>query len=641
MAFEDFKEKLKDTNTAEHKGLLKHVLELVSISRKTMSENYAKWDEHDAVFRSKRKADKEDRNADAKGAPRKVAIPLAYSQILTFVAFNVMTITQNRRFYELEATGTEDSVLKEPIELILERDLRRNQWNAFLVQFFLDVGRFSLGVGEVCYTEEFRWMRVEKEESVEGPFGMESTETTSTYQQIPTFVGNKVYPISPYRWLPDTRLPLTRYQEGEFCGSEDMFSMSTLRGMESDLFNLNSIPKMEEEKYKERRKKSRIDEMPTIRSNDSSSTADKGNMVKSGPVVITKMVFDLIPKHFEYEKGKTLGKEGFPVRYIAWVANDQTIVRFEEAYYLHGKFPYFASQFLADQHQTVNEGLSELCEQLAGLVTWKWNAHIASQRNSVDSRYIVDPAGVDMRSLESRSPYIFLKKTASQTGVDRYIKQFITQDVTQNIMSDSEGLKSLLESITGFTAQMQGQYSAGRRSATQDRVVAQGASARGKVGLAAQWDTGFECLGRQLIANNRQEMDFEDFQRVLGKRTFPTNPDTGLPYTIEEVFALFKADAVTIARSEDFFVFDATNPSEKAFLAQSLQEILMELMSNPAVSAVLGYGPDQMRELFNQIYILRGVTPPLLPSPQPVVPPMVPPGQPVLPELSGIPASMP
>jgi len=664
MALQDFIEALKDPKSPEHHAMVQHVCSLGKISRREMSTNYPQWDENDAIFRSRRKIDKEDRNAEREGKPKKLNIPLTFAQIMTFVAFNVTTITQNRRFFELEATGTEDMPLKEPLELLLERDLRRNTWNAFLVQFFLDIGRFSIGVGKVCYHEDYRYMRIQNETEVEGPFGQSVTQTTSAYTQIPVFVGNKIYPISPYRFLPDTRLPLTRYQDGEFCGSEDMISMSALRGMGDAYFNLDKIPKMQETEYKARKGTSRIDDMPVIRSPDTEdSWGEKGTMMQSGPVLRTEMDMEIIPKDFKYGEGKTMGKEPFPIRFHCELANDKTIIRFEEAYYLHGKYPYFMGQYSPDQHQCVNESLAEVCEQLAGLNTYKWNAHITSLKNANESKYIVDPAIIDMKTLESRSPYIRMRKDGAFLGVDKGIKQFTTVDITNNIVADSAGIKDLLESITGLSGQMQGQYSQGRRSATQDRVVAQGASARGKVGLAAQWDTAFECLGKQLIANNRQEMDFETFSRVMGKRTWPVNPNaappvdpmtgmpmvdpmTGMPvtvnYTSEEVFEMFKADPVSIAMSEDFFVFDGTNPSEKAFLAQSLQEIFMEIAANPQMAAVLGYGPEQLRELFNQIYILRGVTPPLLPSPtQAQPPPAQAPNLSVLPDPADATASLP
>lgn len=633
-SFDEFRKALEDVTSPQHSALLKHVKSLADISRGEMAKNYTTWDEHDMVFRSKKKVDREDQIAKTEGKPAKMIVPLTYSQIVTFVAFSVMSITQNARFFELEPTGTEDNPLTEPIELILERDLRKNQWNAFLIQFFLDIGRFGIGAAEVCYREDYRWIRINKTEDVEGAFGVATQKETSGFEQIPVFIGNKIYPVSPYRFLPDTRIPLTRYQEGEFCGSEDVFSLSSLEG-QPNIINSDKIPKFTETGYASRRQISRVDlgpigteprKNPNLgTSTDGNSSHDESSMVTSGPVVITKMVLDIRPKKsFKDEKGTSmLGDEEHPIRYLCWIANDKTVVRFEEAYYLHGMFPYMFAQYLPDQHMVCSEGLADVCEQITNLVTWKINAHILAQRNSLDGKLVVDPSGIDTKTLNSRSPYIYMKKAAAGLDVNRYVKEIATVDSTANVMKDVADLDGLLEKISGFSAQMQGQYSQGRRSATQDRVVAQGAGARGKTTIGGIWDTAFEPLGKQLIANNRQEMDAETFSRVMGKRDWGTNTETEQPFTVEEIFTLFKADPVSIAMSEDFFVFDGTLPSEKAFLAQSLQEILMQIMSNPEVAIIMGYDAQTIKELFNQIYLLRGVTPARLPSGKTADPAMI------------------
>lgn len=651
MNFDQFKEALQKDDSPEHGALLKHVQRLINISRKDMSKFYSTWDEFDNVFRSRRRVDKEDIENIKKGNLAKLIVPLTHSQVMTFVAFALMSITQNRRFFELEPTGREDEVLTEPIELILERDLRKNQWNTFLVQFFLDVGRFCLGAAEVCYKEEFRNIRITQTTESEGAFGTKAKKTTSDFKRLPYFVGNKIYPVSPYHFFPDTRLPLTRYQEGEFCGSEDVFAYASLQGQDY-LFNLDKIPKFTPEGYRKFRERSRADLGPIVSEpnknpNLGEGTGDHASTVNSGDVCVTKMVFDLIPKNFK--NGETPWFDGeldFPVRYIAWVANDKTVVRFEEAYYLHCQFPYVAAQYIPDQHELVNDGIAAVCDQLTSLVTWKINAHMASQRNSVNSKYIVDPAGIDVKNLDSNNPYIYLKRNASSTGVDRYIKQFKTEDTTQSTFVDIGQIEAIMEKTTGLSAQLQGQYSQGRRSATQDKVVAQGATARGKTTLSGIWDTAFEPLGKQLITNNRQEMEFDTFSRIMGKREWPDNPDIppqvdpltgqpgpGTPYTIEEVYALFKATPEDLVMAEDFFVYDGTLPSEKAFLAQSLQEIFTTILSNPIVAQTLGIGPEFVKELFNQIYLLRGVTPARLPALTPALP--------TPPAPTGIPAGPP
>lgn len=630
-SFQKFREKLKDKESPEHVALLKHVKGLIDSSRSEMSKSYTTWDSNDAVFRSQRAIDKEDRSARDKGQPAKMIVALTFSQIMTFVSFSVMSLMQNKRFFELEPTGSEDNPLREPIELILERDTRKNKWTSFLVQFFLDIGKFSLGCAEICYEENKRMVRVPQTKEQDSAFGGTIKTEKVQWTAVPTFTGNRVVPISPYRFYPDVAngLPLTRYQEGEFCGSADFWSMSSLKSMGDDvLFNLDKIPKMGKTDVDSRKTITRGDWSGfEVRQNgnmgDGDGDKDGSTMVKKGTVLVNKIVVDIVPKNFgENEEGvEGLGDEDFPVRYLCWYANDGTIIRFEEAYYLHMQFPYIAAQFLPDQHKTINEGLADVCDQITTLITWLINAHVTSVRSNIESKFIVDPAGIDMKSLESRGPYIYLKKNASQTGIDRYIKQFATTDVTQNFMPDSMQLKALLEGITSFSAQMNGQYSEGRRSATQDRVVAQGATMRPKMHLSSIWDEAFEPCAKQFIANNRQEMDFETFSRILGtKPSNQMNPDTGVPFTVKELYALFHADPVTIASAEDFFTFDATMPSEKAYLAQSLQEILMAMMSNPQIAGVMGYGPPQFQQLFNDIYNLRGVTSSILPAPSLPVP---------------------
>src|SRR5690606_32857731 len=254
--------------------------------------------------------------------------------------------------------------------------------------------------------EDYKYIRVQETRQVDGPFGQEGQQTTNKFQKIPYFVGNKVYSVSPYRIFPDTDLPLTRYQEGEFCGSEDMFSLSALRADET-LFNLDKIPKFDEKAYKDRLSKSRIDVNLGTRVSaadqskgfhaSTDSTNEEG-YVKNGSVVVTKVVIDITPADLKTDDGKKLGEEKHPVRYIVWYANDQTIIRFEEAYYLHGMFPYIISQFLPDQHRNVNESLADVCAPIAGLITWLINAHVTAQRSTIEGKFLVDPAGVDMKT---------------------------------------------------------------------------------------------------------------------------------------------------------------------------------------------------------------------------------------------------
>ena len=70
------------------------------------------------------------------------------------------------------------------------------------------------------------------------------------------------------------------------------------------------------------------------------------------------------------------------------------------------------------------------------------------------------------------------------------------------------------------------------------------------------------------------------------------------------MFPMFKGTPEILVRNDDFFVFDGTLPSDKAFLAQSLQEILGMVLANPQAIQLFGVSPKLLLE---KIYELRGV----------------------------------
>src|SRR5215831_13426553 len=270
MAFTEFREALirKPTkedgavliHTPEHSSLLHKVAALVNTSRADMSTYYDRWDLHDYTFRAFRRPDRDDFRMASKGQQRKIIVPLTYSQVMTFVSFSILTLMQNRRFFEFEPVPGEANPLEEPLELIVERDLRRNQWMTFLVQFFLDIGRFSLGCAEIGWLEEIRNIRIPQTQDIQGAFGVKTSVDTNDFVPLRVFGGNKVFPVSPYRFFPDTRMPLSRYQDGEFCASEDVWSYSALQAQARslNLFNLDFIPKYTEAGYRRRREISRV-----------------------------------------------------------------------------------------------------------------------------------------------------------------------------------------------------------------------------------------------------------------------------------------------------------------------------------------------------------------------------------------------
>lgn len=573
-----------------HKRLLSHVRELVKMSRDHMTQFYDTWDQHDDVYQGKRMPDESDKKADKRGEPTKMVVPLTYAQIQTFIAFCFATFFQRERVYELVGMGPEDAKPAKVGEALLERDLSYNNIQLKVYQFLLDAGKYGLGIIKSGWVEEKQL--VQEEQTTSKSFlGLNFGSRTSTVDTWKVkYAGNKLFNISPYRFFPDPRVPFTRLNEGEFCASEDSISYVDLRRLENDgaVAGIDWVKTVSKDAFALSGRR-----MNNTTLHDGSESTASSISRKGGQHILTEIQVKLIPSDFELEDGKPLGKEKYPVTYNVWVVNDQRIVKAEPLGYVHEQFTYDVGEVNPDMHNLVNEGLAGVIDQLQSVITWLINSHITSVRKSIDNRLIVDPAGIEMQDLKERRPIIRLKQEASRTGVDKWVKQLDVRDVTQNHISDANELQAIVQIVTGINDNALGQFHTGRRSATEARSVNSATAARLKMVASLLWKAALEPLGRKLLSNLRDGLDAETFVKVLGEEA---DPNTFTKFT--------KVTKQDLIGDYDFEVFDGTLPSERYTQAETLQELLLALLSNPNAMALLGYDP---RKLADEILELKGI----------------------------------
>lgn len=561
-------------------------------SRDDMGKHYDMWDRNSDVYRGIRPVDAEDIKARNKGEPEQMIVPMSYAQVQTFVTFCVMLYTQNEKIFNLDPTGNEDFDIRDAGERIIERDLRRNKFLALLVQFLLDVSRYGIGVGRVHWTKE----TVEEdfgdiEEEAAQPFTVSGDPLNPTVEidvdaldeaeEAIAFEGNVITPISPYNFLPDTRLPITRWREGRFAADESVFHIDEIRKWEEEgnAAGVDLIEPFTVASY-EKRGKSRFKEFENLKK--TSVSGDEDDFM----VCVTQMQVWLKPYKYDLGEGKQ------PRMFLVKIANDSRIISIEPMNAVHRMFSYYVAPLSPDQHAELSDSLSNLIHALQDVVTWLMNARIASVRKNLDSHMVIHSSYVDMDTVTSRSPFIKLKKNAPLQGIDKFVHQLKTTDATMNHIADAGQLNQMMEIVSGVNGNAMGQYHPGRRSATESKAVTSGSASRMKVTASVIWTLGLEDLGKMILLNHRQNVSSETFAKILG---------TGK----EELYALFKPEKVrSLIGSEDFFVYDATVQSEKSYLAQSLQELFIAIASNPEMLQVL---PVDLGAMLREIQALRGV----------------------------------
>lgn len=204
-----------------------------------------------------------------------------------------------------------------------------------------------------------------------------------------------------------------------------------------------------------------------------------------------------------------------------------------------------------------------------------------------------DPTVIDSASMESRTPDVKVRTSAAGSDLRRAILPLPLNDPTLTHIQDSKVLQDMAQQLTGITDNALGQYSPGRRSATEARAVGAGSSARLKSVVSSLWHSALQPLGLKLLMNHRQSISEEAYVKAVGQ------------ISVKVPWMAFRRPFVEIAASNDLFVFDGTLPTEKQYAAQQLQELLSIMLQTPDLIPAMGFN---VAEVVRQIYILRGLT---------------------------------
>lgn len=608
---EDIKKQLeKEEQPEPFQTMLRTTRALIEKSRGDMAQHYKTWDDNLDTFRARRRFTKDDAKAASKRQPVQMILPLTYSQVVTFASFGFMLLLQNEHFYEFKSSGLEDELVEADLENLLDRDVKKNSWPILLFMFILDTARLNMGVLEAYWTRETVTIPIETEvppaeymDEATGVMTVGQATKKKEFKEFLKFEGNRVRNISPYKFFPDTNLPLVQYQEGEFCGSEEEFTMIRLKELEHSgmVAGIDHIKPMTPKQWTDRKGETRSSHLENPgRTSPAGSNMGGGSSDTQSPgmVLVTKVQRKLIPSKIKLDGDKPLGDEKWPVMYIIWYANDGRIIRCERSTNVSTNFTYYMASYTPDHLEKLSIGLADLIDNLQSTITWFINSRVTAVRRTLDSKYVVDPNMVDQKTLGSDQPFIILKKGAGPGGVERAIKQLQTSDSTQGHVVDVDMLTKQLQMVSGINENTSGQYHGGRRSAREVGAVQAGESSRLLMHFSLIWQQAFGPLGQDMLTNLRQGISIETVSKVLGK-DFVKDPN------FAQRFEQIKGTIEDLVGADDYFLMPSTTPGEKGALAATLTELFTAITSSPEMAMATQIDPVA---LLKEIFRLRGVT---------------------------------
>lgn len=585
--------------------LLESCLSNVKASRSIMSNHYAGWDLQDQVYRGERHLDKDDLKEQRQNKPTKMVVPYTHSQVMVFVSFLFLLFKQNDNPFELAPTGPEDYGQKwKDCEAVLKRDWTKSYGSRVLFQFLLDTARFGTAPLEVRWDKQTVKCWIAPEDPTQSVFGgvPVSAPQAPGYQEFLKFEGSVIRNVSPYRWFPDTTFPICDFEKGNFCFTEEDFTMGGLRQLEKD----GMVTSVDNIKPPSAAGWGTNGSWSDFRGGETRNTwgwDGRGSWDKDkddAKVIVTKGRKKITPK--EYLIGdKPLGKEEFPILYTIWYANDNRIIKLEECREWHQSFGNAVGQYTPDMHHSLTNGLADLIYRLQDVITWFVNSHITSVRRVINNRNVINPSLVDMTSYDKTDSDIFMRKGVGRMDPRMAVSQLPAQDVTSGHMNDVDVLGKIMQMVTGVNEQMQGQYSQGRRDATQSRLVAAGSGGRMKMHGQLLWEAGLGRVGSLMLSNSRQSLSMSSFGRALGGISDPQN--------LMQRYAAFKGTPEEVIGGDDYLGFDSTLQSEKGYMAQNLQELLgMILQADPQAAQVLTQNVS-LTKVVSEMFYLRDGTP--------------------------------
>jgi hypothetical protein len=575
---------------------------LVSLSRNVMKTFYAQWDRNDRVYRGERNVDEADVKALKRDEPAKVYVPLTHAQVQTFVSFLVMMLTQRYYFYELSGTGVEDEKPAKLGQAVLQRDLEYNKFQGILLpQFGTDVAVKGLGIFKTDWVRETSPTQTTVPDPKWQPDPampqVTAAPMVTRYVDKTKYLGNRITCVSPYRWFPDTRLPITRYRDGEFCADENEYSKGQLEKLqrEGNCAGIEYIPKIQDIAFTDRRF--------NVMDRQGGNGIDPGIPGLSAKdadryALVTEVELRCNPARTFISKGVAINPDlDAEVVVLIWIANDQRIIRIEDSGYDHNEFLYDAAQFFNDQSRVVNFGIAELLGPMQDIMDWLLNSRVTNVRKTVYNQAVVDPRYIDMNDIKDRNPIVRTKATPDGLSIDSYYKQIVTQDVTTGHLTDMSVIKSFSETATGLTETLQGEAVSGRRSAREMGNVISSASSRAILPIKGLWQGALLPLGRKMLSNHRQGLDMQQLVSIVGIQKVVSDPGAAQSF--------LPVDKTSLTGSYDFNVFDATLPSQRMAQAMALAQA-GETIQKGGLPAVMILGKDP-KLLFDEWLELMGI----------------------------------
>lgn len=550
----------------------------VAVNKKT--SDYAKDEER---FRAYIPTSQADKRAEAKrdaGKPQFVTLEVPYSFAMLMSFHTYLCSVFLSRTPVLQYTGRHGQTEQQIQAVEAVQDYQTQVGGHMLVYFIwlLDMAKYGVGIVGSYWDEEY--IQTSTIEEIPRTYlGIPvpgQTQKKRTTRRVKGFEGNRLFNVRPQDFIFDSRVSLSSFQDGEFCGRYVDLSWNTVKTRETydQYYNINVLRRKHLARQRShangtsaRDTGSSQLELPDAITGDDAGIQE--DLMSPGFTSGVELQVRLIPKDWG------LGPSDYPEMWNFTLAEDDVIIESSPADNLHGKFPYSILEYEIEGYALQKRSMLEILDPLQQSMTWLINTHFYNVRNVLNGQYVIDTSRITMKDFQSEGGgrLIRAKPLAYGTDLRQAIHQLQTADVTQTHLRDMQLIGDLMQRVSGVTDNIMGVVGAGgRKTATEVR----GANAFGASRLKIQAEfgsaQGFAPLAQMLLANTQQYYTGEEKFKIAGD-------------LLMEGQEFIQVSPEMIAGAYDFTAVDGSQPVDRFAQVTMWTQLLAQLKNMPQVGA--------------------------------------------------------
>lgn len=504
----------------QHRRLKNMIMSRIKMAQRMRSDQEDKWRKAEEIvgaYVHESEADRVRKNRIDNGEPSYVTIQLPYSYALLMSAHTYQTSVFFGRdpVHQYSGRHGETEMQIQALEALISYQTDVGQHMAPYYIWTYDSNKYGLGILGTYWCEEMVSIGqlIEMPDPQSGRIGLYEAQ-----MQLPGYMGNKVYNVSPFDFWHDPRVTTREFQKGEFC-----FVLKRLMW--------NDVVKRQAQGYY-----MNIDELrrrATTKKSDESSASikrpdwhtfkmyeddvdDNRREEKATPAgaFVYEFYVDLIPKDWD------VGESTYPQKWCFTITEDMDLIIGASPFgHLHAQFPFDVMESEVEGYSTYPRGIPQIIQPLQETMDWLVNSHFYNIRAALNNQFIVDPSKVVLSDVESGEPgFIWrLRPEAFGSDIDKIFKQVPVTDVTRTHFTDVQQMFSFGERALGINEQIMGVLNTGgRKTATEVRTAAGFGVNRMKTVTEYQSALAFAPHSQKLVQNSQQFYDAEMKFKIVG-----------------------------------------------------------------------------------------------------------------------------